>query len=204
MKRFLLLLAAVSALAGTASAQRLRVGVRGGINTTDHRFIPVTVNDTRFVSGSSRTGYEAGFVVRLNLSQFVHLQTELNYGFINYNIGATREQVRTDVRIRSERLELPLQLGLQFGPVRLFGGASFRLNSACKSSHPDLLQVNFGSEDVSWIGGLGLKIKHFFLDVRLQGYPSRKHTNTFISGDRQQRVRMRSDLVWGGSLGFFF
>lgn len=204
MRKFFLVLLAAASLCGSASAQRLRVGARGGINTTDHRFAPVLIDGTCFTRGASRPGCEAGFVVRLNLTKRIHLQTELDYAFVNYSVRATRDAAETDVRLRSERLELPLQLGFQFGPVRLFGGASVRLNSACKSSHPDLLLVNFGSEDLSWMGGLGLNIKHFFIDVRFQGYPSTNHANTFISNGTARRVRMRSDLVWGGSLGFFF
>ena len=203
MRKFLLALLAVTALCTAARAQRLRVGVRGGIITTDWRFSPVAIDGTRFVTGPSRVGCETGFVVRFDLTKTLHLQTELNYDFVNYTVRATGEEGRTDVRLRSERLELPLQLGLQFGPVRLFGGASFRLNSDCKSSHPGLLQVQFGPERVAWMGGLGVNIRHFFLDVRLQGYPGR-HTNTFTSNGIRQRVRTAHDIVWGGSLGFFF
>lgn len=204
MKRLLLSLAAALTLCGAASAQRLQAGFRGGINTTDFRFSPVVINGTRFVAGPSRTGFEAGFVLRLNLSKFVHLQSELNYNFVNYAVRGTRENMSTDVRLRSERLEIPVQLGFQFGVVRLFGGASFRVNHSLKSSHPDLLQIGFGSGKVAWMGGLGLQIKHFFLDVRIQGYPGPTHRNTFISKGYRQNVRMRHDIVWGGSLGFFF
>lgn len=204
MKRLLLSLAAALTLCGAASAQRLQAGFRGGINTTDFRFTPVTIGGTRFVAGPSRTGYEAGFVLRLNLSKYVHLQSELNYNFVNYAVRGSRENMSTNIHLRSERLEIPVQLGFQFGIVRLFGGASFRVNSSLKSSHPDLLRIGFDSGKVAWMGGLGLQIKHFFLDFRVQGYPDPTHRNTFVSKGQQQKVRMRHDIVWGGSLGFFF
>jgi len=204
MKRLFLSLAAALTLCGTASAQRLQAGFRGGINTTDFRFSPVMIDGTRFVAGPSRAGFEAGFVLRLNLSKYVHLQSELNYKFINYAIRSTYENVSTDVRLRSERLEIPVQLGFQFGVVRLFGGASFRVNHSLKSSHRDLLEIGFGSEKIAWMGGLGVNIKRFFLDFRIQGYPGPTHRNTFVSNGHRQNVRMRKDIVWGGSLGFFF
>lgn len=204
MKRLLFTLVAALTVGGAASAQRLQAGFRGGINTTDYRFSPVVIDGTRFVTGSSRAGYEAGFVLRLNLSKFVHLQSELNYDFVNYTIHAANANLHTDVRLRSERLELPVQLGFQFGVIRLFGGVSFRLNTLLHSSHPDLLKVGFGSDNVALMGGLGLNIKHFFLDFRLQGYAGSKNYNTFISNGIRQKVRMRTNIVWGGSFGFFF
>lgn len=205
MKHILLTLCAVCALCGTASARRFQVGVRGGINSTDFRFAPLQIDETRFVASASRMGYEAGFVVRLNLTKVLHLQSELNYDFVNYLVRATSPTISsTHIRLRSERLEVPVQLGLQFGPVRLFGGASFRLNSDINSSNPDLLKIDFGSDRVALMGGLGINIKHFFVDFRVQGYPNSKHTNTFISNGVSQKARMRSDVVWGGSLGFFF
>ncbi len=105
MKRLLLISSFVLLFAsGTASARRLQVGFRGGINTTDYRFSPVAIGETRFVTGSSRAGFETGFVLRLNLSKFVHLQSELNYDFVNYSIRATRANLQTDVRLRSEQI----------------------------------------------------------------------------------------------------
>ncbi|MCX4300970.1 MAG: outer membrane beta-barrel protein [Alistipes sp.] len=205
MKRLLLISSFVLLFAsGTASARRLQVGFRGGINTTDYRFSPVAIGETRFVTGSSRAGFETGFVLRLNLSKFVHLQSELNYDFVNYSIRATRANLQTDVRLRSERLEVPVQLGFQLGIVRLFGGASFRLNNSLHSSHPDLLKIRFDTENMAWMGGIGLNFKHFFLDFRLQGYPGSKHNNIFESNGIRQKVHIRSNIVYGGSLGFFF
>lgn len=205
MKRLLLISGFLLLFAGgTASARRLQIGFRGGINTTDYRFSPVAIGDTRFVAGSSRAGFETGLVLRLNLSKFVHLQSELNYDFVNYTIRATRSNLQTDVRLRSERLEIPLQLGFQVGIIRFFGGASFRLDNSLKSSHPDLLKVRFDSEKIAWMGGIGLNVGHFFLDFRIQGYPGSKNKNVFLSNEIHQKVHIRNNIVYGGSLGFFF
>ena len=204
LRRFALLLALL-VLGGYASARRLQIGVRGGINTADFRFSPVTLGDDQFVAGPSRMGIEAGLVVRFNLSQYVHLQSELNGTCVNYALRHCSEgRYRSDIRMRSERLELPVQLGFQFGPVRLFGGPSFRLHSVLKSGRPGLVKVGFDNNRTAWMGGLGVNIKHFFIDVRIQGYPSARHTASFIGDGQVKRVRTTSDLVYGGSLGFFF
>lgn len=203
MKQLLLTLCAVCALCGSASARRLQFGVRGGVNTTDFRFAPVQIGDNRFSTSASRMGYEAGLVLRFNLTKIFHLQSEFNYDIVNYRLRCHSSEAHTFILMRSERLELPVQLGLQFGPMRLFGGVAFRLNSSLNSSHPDLLQVRFDGDRMAWMGGLGVHFRRFFADFRIQGYPG-KHTTTFLSEGVSQQVRMRNDIVWGGSVGFFF
>ena len=116
---FFLLLALV--LSGAASAQRLMVGVRGGVSFADYSFVPTRIGDTRFSPGSVRAGYNVGFVLRLNLSKHLHLQSELDYAFVNYNVLAENSGSRR-ITLRTERFEIPVQLGFQFGVLRLFGG----------------------------------------------------------------------------------
>lgn len=203
MKRLLLLLLAAVTIGGTASAQRFRVGVRGGINVADYRFTPTAIGGNRFTAGSVRAGFETGFVLRLNLSKHLHLQSEVNYDFTNYSVRA-EGAVRRGITLRAERLEIPVQLGLQFGVVRLFGGASFRVADSQRSSAPGLLKVRFNNDDIALMGGLGLNIGHFFLDFRVQGYPRSRLWNTFTSKGVEQRVEVTRDLIYGGSIGFFF
>lgn len=203
MKRIFLLIFSALLLGGTASAQRFRVGVRGGVNAADYRFVPTTIGDMRFTAGNVRAGFETGFVLRLNLTKHLHLQSEINYDFVNYSVRA-EGSLRRDIRLRAERLEIPVQLGLQFGMVRLFGGASFRVADSERSSAPGLLKVRFNDDDIALIGGIGLNIGHFFLDLRIQGYPRSRLWNTFTSNGLEQRVEVSRDLVYGGSVGFFF
>ena len=67
-----------------------------------------------------------------------------------------------------------------------------------------MLKIRFDTENMAWMGGIGLNFKHFFLDFRLQGYPGSKHNNIFESNGIRQKVHIRSNIVYGGSLGFFF
>lgn len=203
MKNVLLFLLAALLLGGTASAQRFRVGVRGGVNAADYRFTPVKIGSSRFSPGNTRVGFETGFVLRLNLTKHLHLQSEINYDFANYSVRV-EGPARRSVTLRAERLEIPVQLGLQFGIVRLFGGASFRVADSERSTAPGLLKVEFNNDDISLMGGLGLNIGHFFLDFRVQGYPRSRLWNTFTSNGVAERVEVTRDLIYGGSIGFFF
>ena len=146
MKHLVFTLLAALVFSGAASAQRLMVGVRGGVNFADYSFVPTRIGDTRFTPGAVRAGYDVGFVLRLNLSKHLHLQSELNYAFVNYNVLAENSGSRR-IALRTERFEIPVQLGFQFGVLRLFGGALFRVTESERSSVPQLLKVRFNNGD---------------------------------------------------------
>lgn len=203
MKHVVFTLLAALLVSGAASAKRLMVGVRGGVDFTDYSFVPARINGVSFSPGSVQTGFEAGFVVRLNLAKHLHLQSELNYAFVNYDVRV-RNAARSSVKLRTERLQIPVQLGFQFGVLRLFGGAQFRVSDSERSSSPNLLKVGFNNSDVGIMGGLGLNIRKFFLDFRISGYPRSRVWNTFTSGGVTKRVEVPRDIVYGASMGFFF
>lgn len=169
----------------------------------DYSFVPTRIGDTRFTPGAVRAGYDVGFVLRLNLSKHLHLQSELNYAFVNYNVLAENSGSRR-IALRTERFEIPVQLGFQFGVLRLFGGALFRVTESERSSVPQLLKVRFNNGDVGVMGGLGFNVRKFFIDFRISGYPRSRVWHDFTSEGIARRVKVPHDIVYGGSLGFFF
>lgn len=206
MKHLVFTLLAALLVSGAASAQRLMVGVRGGVNFTDYSFVPARIGDTRFTPGSPRMGYDVGFVLRLNLSKHLHLQSELDYAFVNYSVRAENAAQAGNRRLtlRTERFEIPLQLGFQFGVLRLFGGALFRVTDSEHSNAPQLLRVRFNNGDVGVMGGLGFNVRKFFIDFRISGYPRSRVWHDFTSEGVTRRVKVPHDIVYGGSVGFFF
>ena len=58
MKHLVFTLLAALVFSGAASAQRLMVGVRGGVNFADYSFVPTRIGDTRFTPGAVRAGYD--------------------------------------------------------------------------------------------------------------------------------------------------
>lgn len=203
MKQFVILLCAALFVCGAASAQRLQFGLRGGIRTADHNFGRVRIGDLAVTSGKAQIGYDVGIALRLNITRHLHLQSELNYAFTDYAFRVSELYTR-DVKMRTERLELPVELGLQFGVFRIFGGAQFRLTQSGRSTAPELLKVRFNDDDIAIMGGVGLNIKKFFIDLRVSGYPRSHVWNTFIADGVTQRVKAGRDIVYGGSIGFFF
>ena len=142
-----------------------------------------------------------GFVLRLNLSKHLHLQSELNYAFVNYNVLAENSGSRR-IALRTERFEIPVQLGFQFGVLRLFGGALFRVTESERSSVPQLLKVRFNNGDVGVMGGLGFNVRKFFIDFRISGYPRSRVWHDFTSEGIARRVKVPHDIVYGGSVIF--
>ena len=82
----------------------------------------------------------------------MYKRQELNYAFVNYNVLAENSGSRR-IALRTERFEIPVQLGFQFGVLRLFGGALFRVTESERSSVPQLLKVRFNNGDVGVMGG---------------------------------------------------
>lgn len=203
MKHLFLTLLAGLLLCGTASAQRFRVGARGGVTFSDYKFNPVTIKDARFSPGPTALGYEAGIVLRLNITRRLHLQSEIDYVFVNYDIRAVGNGIRT-LHVKTERVQIPVQLGLQFGVVRLFGGALFRVAGSESSSVPRMLKIDFNDGDIGLTGGLGLNIGQFFLDFRVSGFPRSHVWHKFTSDGVTTDVKVPHDIVYGTSLGFFF
>lgn len=203
MKQLVLFVLAVLLAAGTASARRLEAGIRGGVNFADYSFTPTSIGGTRFSPGSVRTGYDVGFVLRLNLSKHLHLQSEFNYALVNYAVRADNGFVR-NLTLRTERFEIPVLVGFQFGILRLFGGAQFRVADTERSTLPQLLRIGFNNSDIGVMGGAGLRISKFFIDFRVSGYPRSRVWHDFRSDGVSQRVKVPHDIVYGGSLGFFF
>lgn len=203
MKHLVITLICALFLSSAASAQRLRFGIRGGVNFTDYKFQPMTIDNTRFSPGPARAGYDAGVVLRLNITRHLHLQSEFNYTFVNYQMRTLGMGMR-DITLKSERFQIPVELGFQFGILRLFGGMTFRAAQSDRSSAPNLLKVRFNNSDISIMGGVGLNISKFFIDFRIQGYPRSHVWQTFTSNGVAARVKVAHDILYGGSLGFFF
>lgn len=145
-----------------------------------------------------------GFVLRLNLSKHLHLQSEHELRFRNYNVLAENSGSRRHRTCAPSGSKSPSSWAFQFGVLRLFGGALFRVTESERSSVPQLLKVRFNNGDVGVMGGLGFNIRKFFIDFRISGYPRSRVWHDFTSEGIARRVKVPHDIVYGGSLGFFF
>ena len=125
MRRFLCLVLFAACMPLAVRAQLLHVGLRSGVNVSDVSVERFALADAVVSSGRIKAGYQFAFMARTNLTRHLHLQAEIEYacGVNAYRID--RMTSARSISIRSRRLNLPLELGVQLGAARLFAGASF-------------------------------------------------------------------------------
>ena len=205
MKRFLLILLAVSSVTTASFAQRFQVGARIGANLSDYSTADAKFTEGTFYRGSVRAGFEAAILFRLNITRHLNLQTEFEYDRANYDFRYSGPAyAQRNVRLHADRIEIPLLLGIDAGPVRLFGGASFRAAHSENSSAPSLLRLKFNDSDVALTGGAGLKINKFFIEGRISGYPKKSLTNKITSKGETLDIKVCHNIKWTLTAGFFF
>ncbi|MGD2153408.1 MAG: porin family protein [Gemmatimonadales bacterium] len=119
MKRLTLamLAASLSLAAAPAHAQKLHVGLRGGINMAG-----AEAKGTAFESDTgTETGYHLGILTLVDISGWFALQTEVIYskkGFAEGDDGIALDLTHLEIPILAVvKLPLPLSLRLYSGPV---------------------------------------------------------------------------------------
>ena len=204
MKQLFTTFALLLAMVATTSAQSLRVGFRVGANAADLSLPKVTFEDGYIVSGNTRVGVETALVARLNITPHLHLQTEFEYSRSGYQLRYVAPIIEQRVKIDANRVEIPLIIGVNIGPLRLFGGTFIRIAHSEKSDIPILAKIKFNDSDVGLMGGVGVNIRNFFIETRISGYPRTVIKSHIESRGVQQQVRVRQHIRYSLSTGIFF
>ncbi|MBQ3260974.1 MAG: PorT family protein [Alistipes sp.] len=204
MKRLFITLVLLLAAVTASHARRFQVGVRVGVNAIDYSLPIVSFTDGYLVGGNTKVGFETALMARLNITRHLHLQTEFEFSRSGYQLRYVSPAFERIVKLHANRVEIPLMLGVNIGPVRLFAGTFFRIAHSEKSSAPRLAEVRFNNSDVGIMGGIGINIRKFFVEARISGYPKSSVSNTIISDNVGQRVRVGRNIRYSLSTGFFF
>ena len=144
---------------------QLNLGVRAGANLSDLKissFDHPSIADVKLGSG---LGWEAGFYARAKvLDFFVQPEIVLTqiYGDISILANSGTQQNET---FQLNRMDVPIPLGFDFGPVCVYLGpvASFNLNSGAS-----IYQEHYNQGTWSLLGGLGVHMGDFMVDLRYQ------------------------------------
>ncbi len=204
MKRFFTTLILLVAVVATASAQRFQVGIRAGVNAADFSLPKVAFKDVDIAGGNTKVGFETALMARLNITRHLHLQAEFEYSRSGYQLRYIAPMFEQLIRLHANRIELPLMLGVNIGPVRLFGGTFIRIAHSEKSDAPNLAKLRFNDSDIGYMGGIGIHIRKFFVETRISGYPKTIIKSYVESRGVQQQVRVRRHIRYSLSTGFFF
>ncbi len=206
---FLLLLLGLL-VAASASAQ-LRIGLKGGLSTTDLNAQDFRVTDPggidRLEIGlkEARYGIHGGLVIRAQFNKFL-VQPEIlfNSNSATYEVNELGTQLLSIREEKFQYLDIPLLFGFKFGPLRLMAGPEGRvfINSASDLFEFSDYDQKFKDLTISWLAGAGLDIWNLMLDVRYEG-----NFNNF--GDHIRFGNQKFDFSdtpsrWTFSVGFLF
>lgn len=204
MRKLLLVLLGAACCLTRADAQFLHAGLRGGLNMSDMAVGRFSLDDAVVKRGRVKCGYQLAFMLRADLTRHLNLQAELEYACAINSYDIERTAYTSHVDIQSRRLNLPIELGLQFGLVRIFGGASFALGDWTSNSRASVLSVDYDLPDVAIVGGMGLHFKSIFLEARVQSSAKSSQYYLYRIGNSVRSVKVKRDMLWSLSIGFFF
>ncbi len=120
-------------------------------------------------------GYNAGLFLRLESAKKIFLQTELHVSMATTRFQLTELADVSTVQELSEtyyNLNLPIHLGMKFGPIRFQGGVIGTRNIGGKSDLVGIVtnyEQAFDDLNIGWQAGIGADIWKLTLDIRYEG-----------------------------------
>lgn len=191
-KTLLIILFAV--IAGVASAQPIKLGVKAGMsfNSVDVS----SVEDAFSKIKSKDVGLTMGLVSRFSIPfTGMFAQPELVYNHSRYKVtNASGDKFN----ISYNNIELPVLVGLNLLFVRLNAGPVFNIATFESGSN----NYNIKRPDLGYVAGFGLSFAKFDLDLRWQGYfrGKKKH---FTVDRPDQNLRVNNTFVTLSASYFF-
>lgn len=175
MKKHLLLLLLLLAAPAASQAQSLvQFGVKAGllINTTDLKFNSPSL-DYGYDNTSTKPGFEAGVMVRLNLPGSWLLQPEILYNRTTGSFPTDSDATGTDrLKTGSNWFDVPVLVGWKFAMFRIMAGPSFRFpvnDVLTRNGDRDRIRPRLDNFVMGFQAGFGLDIGRFTLDARYCG-----------------------------------
>ncbi|MCE7991580.1 MAG: PorT family protein [Roseivirga sp.] len=135
------------------------------------------------------TGYQLGAFMRAKLFGLI-LQPELLYtqsksGFNIEGVGS--------YKLELDKIDLPIMIGYELGPVRLQGGPVFSLVTESKREQPNgtvlFVRNEYSSTSVGYQGGVGIDLWKFAIDIKYE----RDLTNLGDNLDRGLQAKQRQN-----------
>lgn len=185
MKKLLVIV--LAAFIAIPAFSQIKFGLKAGLSTTSISMGTVktltsgTTQYTVEALKSAKYGFHGGMFLRLCLFS-LYVQPELLFSSTTNDytvVNLATPSVSTVVKQNFNKLDIPVMVGLKFGPLRLNAGpaASLRINSP-KSliSDPNFKNI-YNNMTIGYQAGVGIDIlKTLTLDVRYEG-SLRKYQN---------------------------
>ncbi len=214
MKKYIIVLILAMGMAGNISAQSLSFGIKGGLNYSKLKFDEIsniTTGTTSYnlMQDESFQGFHIGVMGRLKVFN-LFVQPELLFntsgGKVLVEEIKAGGNISTVKQVKYNKLDLPVMVGMKFGPARINVGP---VASVVLSSNSEIDEIVTGLETESkgatfgFQAGVGLDIlKKLTFDLRYEGGLSKLGDKLTVGGnDYAFDSRDSKFLV---SVGFFF
>jgi hypothetical protein len=188
MKKLLLFVLAL--LIVLPAISQVNFGIKAGLSTTsfsmnDIKSIPSTsASYTVEKAKGANYGFHGGIFFRFTISKF-YLQPEvlLSTRKNEYNLTNDTTHITIGVKQNFTKLDVPIMLGVKFGPLRINAGPSFNflINSPDELIKDTNYNAIYTTRSVGYQAGVGLDVlKKLTIDVRFEG-SLKKYQNTIES-----------------------
>jgi len=194
-----------------ASAQ-VRLGVKGGLSTTDVPASTLLITDERAVDkfrlavDNAKYGIHLGMFVQAQAGHFF-IQPELLFNTVTVDYSIEDLQLGGPALVRDEiyrNLDIPLMIGLKFGPVRLGGGPVGHLfldSTSDLREYPEYRQ-EFDKMTFGWQAGIGLDIWKLHLDARYEGNFNYGSDHMVFYGEKYHFSEKPSRILFSAGISF--
>jgi hypothetical protein len=164
-------------IATSGSAQKhsradyFRIGLKGGVNLSSVKLAGLSTNL------ENKTGYQLGAFARIGRTVFIQPEVYFSAKEVNVDVLNSLTTNQGVVGFSQKSLDVPILLGVKFGPIRVLAGpvatyaisASTSPDAAVKSYFSGTSQEIINRSNFSYQAGLGFDILNLSLDLRYEG-----------------------------------
>jgi hypothetical protein len=192
MKKLLVILMTV--LIGLPAFSQINFGLKVGAATTTVPTYDITSGANNIVAlKDAAWGFHAGAFVRLKIL-FLYLQPEVVFATNSYDYKVTTVTGPELLSQKFNRLEIPVLVGINVGPLRINAGpsASIQIGSPkALINDPDFENMYKGAT-FGYQAGVGVDLfKHLTFDVRYGGSLSKKFGDAVLIGTQTFKIDSR-------------
>jgi len=182
-------------------------GIKAGLSSENLGFEEIQTNGLRLAIKDAAYGFHLGLFARAYPGARLFIQPELlfNSNTVDFTVNDIADGLVNKVlHEKYQNLDIPLLVGLKFGPLRLDAGPVGHIHIASKSELGEISNYSKRFKDftVGYQAGLGLDIWKILLDVRYEGNFTNFGDHMRIGG--QEIAFSQNPNRWVISAGFAF
>ncbi len=206
MKRLMFFLLFCGILLQQAQSQ-ISWGPRVGLSTTTLDPETLTVSNVSLAIMEANYGFHLGLFFRAKLSDRVFLQPEVlfNSNSVDFKVNDLSSGIVDKILAEKYRnLDIPLMIGLKYGPIRLQAGPVGHVYIASSSELGTVggYEKRFNDLNFGYQAGLGLDIWKILFDVKYEGNLTKFGDHMVIGGQNVKFDQRPTRFVF--SAGFSF